>query len=41
MEFDTPDFTLRLVRASQTIAALEPKGVPKYTPTPSTGRGRR
>jgi len=28
LEFDTPDFTLRLVGASQTIAALEPKGVP-------------
>ncbi|MEZ5320242.1 MAG: DUF5695 domain-containing protein, partial [Vicinamibacterales bacterium] len=40
LEFDTPDFTLRLVKASQTIAALEPKGVPTYTPTPQTGRGR-
>jgi hypothetical protein len=39
--FDTPDFTLRLVKASQTIAALEPKGVPTYTPTPSTGRRGR
>jgi len=41
LEFDTPDFTLRLVGASQTIAALEPKGVPTYTPTPRQARGRR
>ena len=26
MDLDTPDFTLRLVKASQTVAALEPKG---------------
>ena len=26
LEFDTPDFTLKLVKASQTIAALQPKG---------------
>ncbi len=26
LDFDTPDFTLKLVRDSQTIAALEPKG---------------
>jgi hypothetical protein len=26
LEFDTPDFNLKLVKASQTIAALEPKG---------------
>jgi hypothetical protein len=32
MEIDTPDFTLKLVKASQTIAALEPKGVKPYTP---------
>jgi hypothetical protein len=40
VEFDTPDFTLRLVKDSQTIAALEPKGVPTYTPTPTPPRGR-
>ena len=40
LEFDTPDFTLKLVKASQTIAALEPKGVPTYTPTPTPPRGR-
>ena len=39
LEFDTPDFTLKLVKASQTIAALEPKGVPTYTPTPRPPRG--
>ncbi len=26
LDFDTPDFTLKLVKDSQTIAALEPKG---------------
>ena len=26
LDFDTPGFTLRLVKDSQTIAALEPKG---------------
>jgi hypothetical protein len=26
LEFDTPDFNLKLAKASQTIAALEPKG---------------
>ena len=46
LEFDTPDFTVKLVKASQTIAALEPKGVPTYTPTPTprvavAGRGDR
>jgi len=40
VELDTPDFTLKLVKASQTIAALEPKGVPTYTPTPTPARGR-
>ena len=40
LEFDTPDFTLKLVKASQTMAALEPKGVPTYTPTPTPARGR-
>src|SRR5687767_4429040 len=40
LAFDTPDFKLRLVKASQTIAALEPKGVATYTPTPTPARGR-
>src|SRR5689334_925674 len=26
MDFDTPDFTLKLVKDSQTVAALQPKG---------------
>lgn len=38
LDFDTPDFTLKLVKTSQTIAALEPKGVPTYTPTPTPAR---
>ncbi|MBM3751021.1 MAG: hypothetical protein FJW21_07545 [Acidimicrobiia bacterium] len=41
LDFDTLDFTLKLVKASQTIAALEPKGVPTYTPTPTPPRGGR
>ena len=40
IELDTPDFRLKLVKASQTIAALEPKGVATYTPTPVPPRGR-
>jgi hypothetical protein len=40
LEFDTPDFTLKLVKASQTIAAMQPKGVATYTPTPTPPRGR-
>ena len=39
LELDT-DFRLKLVKASQTIAALEPKGVATYTPTPTPPRGR-
>ncbi len=35
LEFDTPDFKLKLVRASQTIAALEPKGAGGFDFTPS------
>ena len=41
IELDTPQFRLKLVKASQTIAAFEPKGVPTYTPTPGRGRGNR
>jgi len=41
LDFDTLVFDLRLIAASQTIAALEPKGVPAYTPTPRQARGRR
>jgi hypothetical protein len=38
LEFNTPAFTLKLVKASQTIAALQPKGVPTYTPSPTPSR---
>lgn len=40
LDFETPAFALKLVKSSQTIAALEPKGVPTYTPTPTPARGR-
>lgn len=35
MEFDTPHFTLKLVEASQTVAALEPKGAGGFDFSPS------
>ena len=35
LEFDTPDFTLKLVKASQTIAALQPKGGNGFDFTPA------
>jgi hypothetical protein len=34
VDFDTPDFTLTLVRSSQTVAALKPKGAPDFDFTP-------
>src|SRR6516225_610078 len=34
LDFDTPDFNLKLVKASQTIAALEPKGATAAGETP-------
>ena len=34
LEFDTPDFKLRLVKASQTVATLEPKTTPGFDFTP-------
>src|SRR5512142_3150220 len=34
VDFDTPDFTLTLVRSSQTIAALKPKGADGFDFTP-------
>jgi hypothetical protein len=34
VDFDTPDFTLSLVRSSQTIAALKPKGADGFDFTP-------
>lgn len=35
LDFDTPDFTLKLVKASQTIAALQPKGAGNFDFTPA------
>ncbi|HEY7087268.1 MAG TPA: DUF5695 domain-containing protein, partial [Tepidisphaeraceae bacterium] len=35
LEFDTPDFRLKLVKASQTIAALEPKAAQNFDFTPA------
>ncbi|MGH9593738.1 MAG: DUF5695 domain-containing protein, partial [Bryobacteraceae bacterium] len=40
LELETPDFNIKLVKDSQTLAALEPKGVAGYDFTPR-GRGRR
>ena len=38
MELETPDFKVRLVKDSQTLAGLEPKGVAGYDVTPRRGR---
>lgn len=35
LEFDTPDFHLKLVKASQTVAALQPKGAGGFGFTPA------
>ena len=35
LDFDTPDFTLKLVKASQTVAALQPKGAGGFDFTPA------
>jgi hypothetical protein len=35
IEIDTPDFNLKLVKASQTVAALEPKGAGGFDFTPA------
>jgi hypothetical protein len=43
VSFDTPDFTLSLVRSSQTVAALKPKGADGFDFTPGdllTARSR-
>lgn len=34
LDFDTPDFNLKLVKESQTISALQPKGAQGYNNTP-------
>jgi Family of unknown function (DUF5695) len=38
---DTPDFTLKLVKSSQTIAALQPKSAPGFDFTPADWLERR
>jgi hypothetical protein len=39
--FDTPDFTLKLAKSSQTIAALQPKGANGFDFTPADRLGSR
>ena len=41
LDFDTPDFKVKLVKASQTIAALEPKRVDGFDFTPADRLERR
>lgn len=41
LELDTPDFTLRLDKASQTAAALEPKQTPGFDFTPADRLAQR
>src|SRR5439155_13737951 len=41
LEFDTPDFHLKLVKASQTVAALQPKGGDGFDFTPADRLERR
>jgi hypothetical protein len=41
LDFDTPDFKLKLVKASQTIAALEPKSAPGFDFTPADRLSQR
>ena len=41
LEFDTPDFTLKLVKASQTIAALQPKDGQGFDFTPADRLAQR
>ncbi len=41
LEFDTPDFKLKLVKASQTLAALQPKGADGFDFTPGDRLERR
>lgn len=41
LEFRTPDFNLRLLKSSQTVAALEPKRAPGFDFTPSDRLSQR
>src|SRR2546421_1677253 len=41
LEFDTPEFKVKLVKASQTIAALQPKGAEGFDFTPADRLERR
>src|SRR5947199_2562805 len=41
LEFDTPDFKLKLVKASQTVAALQPKGADGFDFTAADRLERR
>jgi hypothetical protein len=41
LELETPDFKLRLVKASQTVAALEPKSAPGFDFTPGDRLSQR
>src|SRR5215813_10210366 len=41
LEFDTPDFKVKLVKASQTIAALQTKGADGFDFTPADRLERR
>lgn len=41
LEFDTPDFKVKLVKASQTIASLQPKGADGFDFTPADRLERR
>ena len=41
LTFETPDFHLELVRASQTVAALRPRGAPEFDFTPRDWLERR
>lgn len=41
LDLDTPDFTLRLLKDSQTVAALEPKSSPGFDFTPSDRLAQR
>jgi hypothetical protein len=41
LDLETPDFRLRLVKASQTVAALEPKSAPGFDFTPADRLAQR